>query len=50
MKTCVSTYSFGKYFKELGIAGTIRKAAELGFLAHITESEQEDQSKSDDED
>ena len=33
MKTCVSTYSFGKYFKELGIAGTIRKAAELGFDA-----------------
>lgn len=31
MKTCVSTYSFGKYFKELGVAGTIRNAAEMGF-------------------
>lgn len=29
---------------------SFEKAAELGFLAHITESEQEDQSKSDDED
>ena len=33
MKTCVRTYSFGRYFGELGLAGTIRKAAELGFDA-----------------
>lgn len=33
MKSCVSTYSFGRYFNELGIAGTIRKAAEMGFDA-----------------
>ena len=33
MKTCVSTYSFGKYFNELGVAGTIRKAASMGFEA-----------------
>lgn len=33
MKTCVSTYSFGRYFGELGLAGTIRKAAEMGFDA-----------------
>lgn len=33
MKSCVSTYSFGRYFGELGIAGTIRKAAETGFDA-----------------
>ena len=31
MKTCVSTYSFGRYFEELGIADSIRKAAEMGF-------------------
>lgn len=33
MKTCVSTYSFGRYFNELGLAGTICKAAEMGFDA-----------------
>ncbi len=33
MKTCVSTYSFGRYFNELGLEGTIRKAAEMGFDA-----------------
>lgn len=31
MKTCVSTYSFGRYLEEWGIAATIRKAAEMGF-------------------
>ena len=31
MKTCVSTYSFGRYLEQLGIADTIRKAAEMGF-------------------
>ena len=33
-----------------GKMDSFEKAAELGFLAHITESEQEDQSKSDEED
>ena len=31
MKTCVSTYSFGKYVESLGIYGVIDKAAEMGF-------------------
>ncbi len=31
MKTCVSTYSFGRYLDELGLAATIRKAAAMGF-------------------
>ncbi|MBQ8382455.1 MAG: sugar phosphate isomerase/epimerase [Clostridia bacterium] len=31
MKTCVSTYSLGRYFEELGLSGTIRKAAAMGF-------------------
>ena len=31
MKTCVSTYSFGRYNGELGICGVIDRAAEMGF-------------------
>ena len=31
MKTCVSTYSFGKYVESLGIYGVIDKATEMGF-------------------
>jgi len=31
MKTCVSSYSFGRYVDELGIYGVIDKAAEMGF-------------------
>ena len=30
MKTCVSTYSFGRYTDTLGICGVIDKAAEWG--------------------
>lgn len=33
-----------------GKMDSFEKAAELGFLAHITESEQQDQSESNDED
>lgn len=31
MKTCVTTYSFGHYFKDLGVKGVIDKTAEFGF-------------------
>jgi Sugar phosphate isomerases/epimerases len=33
MKTCVSSYSFGRYFDSLGAEGVAAKAAELGFSA-----------------